>query len=140
MKAFDVFPRYLVSYPLIEATASNTAKVIVDIMTKHSYPPTMFMPDKEFAFTSTIVAEVTRLFGITLKCAATKHPQTIDKLKRTPASLKSNMKMASGECRRQWHKYMPLDVPNYNTKFCSRIGCERSKVFHGRIPCKVIDH
>ena len=48
--------------------------------------------------------------------------------------------MASGEYRRQWHKYLPLAVLNYNTTYHSSIGCEPSKVFHGRIPYNVLDH
>ena len=41
--------------------------------------------------------------------------------------------MASGKYRRQWHKYLPLAVLNYNTTYHSSIGCEPSKVFHVRI-------
>ena len=140
MTAIDVFSRYLFAYPLIEATASNVAKVLIDIMTKHSYLPTTLITDKGSAFTSTIIAEITQILGITLKCATTKHPQTIGKLERTHASLKTNLKMASGEYRRQWHKYLPLAVLNYNTTYHSSIGCEPSKVFHGRIPFNVLDH
>ena len=140
MTAIDVFSRYLFAYPLIEATAANVAKVIIDIMTKHSYLPTTLITDKGSAFTSKILEEITEILGITLKCATTKHPQTIGKLERTHASLKTNLKMASGEYRRQWHKYLPLAVLNYNTTYHSSIGCEPSKVFHGRIPYNVLDH
>ena len=48
--------------------------------------------------------------------------------------------MASGEYRRQWHKYFPLAVLNYHTTYHSNIGCEPSKVIHGRIPYNVLDH
>ena len=54
--------------------------------------------------------------------------------------MKTNLKMASGESRRQWHKCLPLAVLNYNTTYHSSIGCEPSKVFHGRIPYNVLDH
>ena len=140
MTAMDVFSRYLFAYPLTEATAANVAKVIIDIMTKHSYLPTTLITDKGSAFTSKILEEITEILGITLKCATTKHPQTIGKLERTHASLKTNLKMASGEYRRQWHKYLPLAVLNYNTTYHASIGCEPSKVFHGRIPYNVLDH
>ena len=140
MTAIDVFSRYLFAYPLIEATAANVAKVIIDKMTKHSYLPTTLITDKGSAFTSTILAEITAILGITLKCATTKHPQTIGKLERTHASLKTNLKMASGEYRRQWHKYLLLAVINYNTIYHSSIGCEPSKIFHGRTPYNVLDH
>ena len=140
MTAIDVFSRYLFAYPLVEATASNTAKVLIDIMTKHSYLLTMIITDKGTAFTSKIIAEIMQVLGITLKCATTKHPQTIGELERTHASLKTTLKMASGENRRQWHKYLPLAALTYNTTYHSSIGCEPSKVFHGRIPYNVLDH
>ena len=88
MTAIDVFSRHIVAYPLIEATAANVAKVIIDIMTKHSYLPTTVITDKGSAFTSKILEEITEILGITLRCATTKHPQTIGKLERTHASLK----------------------------------------------------
>ena len=140
MTAIDVFSRYLFAYPLVEATASNTAKVLIYIMTKHSYLPTTIITDKGTAFISKIIAEITQVLGITLKCATTKHSQTIGKLERTHASLKTYLKMASGEYRRQWHKYLPLAVLNYNTTYHSSIDCEPSKVFHGRILCIVLNH
>ena len=140
MTAIDVSSRSLLAYPLTEATASNTAKVLIDIMTKPSCLPTTIITDKRTAFTSKIIAELTQILGITLKCATTKHPQTIGKLKRTHASLRTSLKMASGEYRRQWHKYLPLAVLNYNTTYHSSIGDEPSNVFHGRIPYNVLDH
>ena len=140
LTAIDVFSRYLFAYPLTDASAINVAKALIDIMTKHAYLPTTLITDKGTAFTSTIIAEVTQILGITLKCATTKHPQTIGKLERTHASLKTNLKMACGEYRRQWHKYLPLAVLNYNTSYHASIGCEPTRVFHGRIPHNILDH
>ena len=140
LTAIDVFFRYLFAYPLTDASAINVAKALIDIMTKHAYLPTTLITDKGTAFTSTIIAEVTQIFGITLKCATTKHPQTIGKLERTHASLKTNLKMACGEYRRQWHKYLPLAVLNHNTSYHASIGCEPTRVFHGRIPYNILDH
>ena len=77
MTAIDVFSRYFIAYPLLEATAANVAKVIIDIMTKHSYLPTTLITDKGSAFTSKIFEEITGILGIPLKCATTKHPKTI---------------------------------------------------------------
>ena len=128
------------AYPLTDASAINVAKAIIDIMTKHAYLPTTLITDKGTSFTSTIIAEVTQILGITLKCATTKHPQTIGKLERTHASLKTNLKMACGEYRRQWHKYLPLAVLNHNTSYHASIGCEPTRVFHGRIPFNILDH
>ena len=138
--ALDVFSRYLFAYPVTDASAISTAKVLIDIMTRHTYLPTTLITDKGTAFTSRVVEEVTKILGITLKCATTKHPQTISKLERTHASLKGNLKMASGEYRCQWHKYLPLAVLNYNTTYHSSLGCEPSIMFHGRVPYNILDH
>ena len=48
--------------------------------------------------------------------------------------------MACGEYRRQWHKYLPLAVLNHNTSYHASIGCEPTRVFHGRIPYNILDH
>ena len=48
--------------------------------------------------------------------------------------------MASGEYRRQWHKYLPLAVLNYNTTYHSSLGCEPTRIFHGRVPYNILDH
>ena len=109
-------------------------------MTKHTYLPTTLITDKGTAFTSRLVTEVSHILGIQIKCATTKHPQTIGKLERTHASLKTNLKMASGDYRRQWHKYLPLAVLNYNTTYHATLGCEPSRIFHGRIPYNILDH
>ena len=126
--------------PLTDASAINVAKVIIDFLTKHAYLPTTLITDKGTAFTSTIIAEITQILRITLKCATTKHPQTIGKLDRTHASLKTNLKMACGEYRRHWQKYLPLAVLNHNTSYPASIGCEPTRVFHGRVPYNILDH
>ena len=136
----DVFSRYLFAYPVTEASATNTAKVIIDIMTKHTYLPTTLITDKGTAFTSELVAEIAQILGIQIKCATTKHPQTIGKLERTHASPKTNLKMASADYRRQWHKYFPLVALNYNTTYHATLGCEPSSIFHERIPYNILEH
>ena len=49
------------------------------------------------------------------------------------------MKIATGELRSLWHKYINIAVLNYNTSYHTSIGCEPSRVFHGRIPYNVLD-
>ena len=132
--ALNVFSRHLFAYPVSDASAANTAKDIIEIMTKHTYLPTTLITDKGSAFTSKLVAEIAQILGIQIRCATTKHPQTIGKLEGTHASLKTNLKMASG------HKYLPLAVLNYNTSYHSTLGCEPSRVFHDRIPYNILDH
>ena len=43
--AIDVFSRYAFAYPVSNPTAVNIAKVIIDIMTRHAYLPTLNITD-----------------------------------------------------------------------------------------------
>ena len=128
--AIDVFSRYAFAYPVSNPTAVNTAKVIIDIMTRHAYLPTLIITDKGSVFVSQVIHEVAEILGINLKHATTKHAQTIGVLERAHATIKTSLKMASGEYRKQWHKYLPIAILNYNTTYHSSIDCEPSRVFH----------
>ena len=138
--AIDVFSRYAFAYPVSNPTAVNTAKVIIDIMTRHAYLPTLIITDKGSVFVSQVIHEVAEILGINLKHATTKHAQTIGVLERAHVTIKTSLKMASGEYRKQWHKYLPIAILNYNTTNHSSIDCEPSRVFHGRVPHNILDH
>ena len=108
-------------------------------MTKHAYIPTTLIPDKGTAFTSHVNKEVADVLGITLKYATTKHDQVIGLLEQSHMSIKQAMKIETGERRSLWHKYVSIAVLNYNTSYHTSIGCEPSRVFHGRIPHNILD-
>ena len=137
--AMDVFSRYLFAYPTANQDATTIVKVLINIMTKHAYLPTKLISDKGTAFTSHIIKEVAGVLGITLKHATTKHGQTIGLLERSHMSIKQSLKIETGERRSLWHKYISIAVLNYNTSYHSSIGCEPSRVFHGRIPYNILD-
>ena len=137
--AIDVFSRYLFAYPTANQDAKTVAKVLINIMTKHAYLPTTLISDKGTAFTSTVIKEVAGVLGITLTHATTKHAQTIGLLERSHASIRQALKIETGERRSLWHKYVSIAVPNYNTSYHASIGCEPSRVFHGRIPYNILD-
>ena len=138
--AMDLFSRCAFAYPVSNPTAVNTAKVIKNIMTRHAYLPTLIITDKGSVFVSQVIHEVAELLGINLKHATTKHAQTIGVLEKAHATIRTSLKMASGEYRKQWHKYLPIAILNYNTAYHSNIDCEPSRVFHGRVPHNILDH
>ena len=137
--AIDVFSRHLFAYPTSNQDAKTTAKVITNIMTKHTYLPRTLFSDKGTAFTSRVNKEVAGVLGITLKHATTKHAQTMGLLERSHASIKQALKIETGYWRSLWHKYVSIAVLNYNTPYHASIGCEPSRVFHGRIPYNILD-
>ena len=112
----------------------------MDILCKHTYLPTTIITDLGTQFNAQITHEVAAVLGIELKHTAMKHAQTIGLLERTHASVKPHLKAATGEFRNNWHKYLPLAVLNHNTTYHASLGCEPSRVFHGRIPHNILDY
>ena len=137
--AMDVFSRYVFAYPTSNQDAKTIAKVLFNIMTMHAYLATTLISDKGTAFMSNVIKEVAGVLGVTLKHATTKHAQTIGLPERSHASIKQALKIETGERRSLWHKYINIAVSNYNTSYHTSIGCEPSRVFHGRIPYNVLD-
>ena len=62
--AIDVFSSYAVAYPVSNPTAVNTAKVIIVIMTRHAYLPTLIITDKGSVSVSQVIHEVAEILGI----------------------------------------------------------------------------
>ena len=137
--AIDVFSRYAFACPVSNPTAVNTAKVIIDIMPRHAYLPTVITTDKGSVFVSQVIHELAEILGINSNHATTKHAQTIGVLERAHATIKTSLKMTSGEYRKHWHKYLPIANLNHNTTYHSSIDCEPSRVFHGRVPHNIQD-
>ena len=138
--AIDVFSRYLFAYPATRITATAVSKVIMDILCKHTYLPTTIITDLGTQFNAQVTHEIAAVLGIEMKHATMKHAQTIGLLERTHASVKTHLKAATGEFRNNWHKYLPLAVLNHNTTYHASLGCEPSRVFHGRIPHNILDY
>ena len=109
-------------------------------MTRHAFLPTLIITDKGSVFVSQVIHEVAEILGINLKHATTKQAQTIGVLERVHATIKTILKMASAEYRKQWHKHLHIAILNYNTTYHSSIDCEPSRVFHGRVLHNILDH
>ena len=56
--AMEVSSRYLFAYPTCSEDAKTTAKVIINIMTKHAYLSTAIISDKGSVFMSQVIKEV----------------------------------------------------------------------------------
>ena len=113
----DVFSRYLFAYSTQNATARTIGRCIVDVMTRPAYLPTKILSDRGSQFRSEVVAEITKILEIRISQASTKHAQTIGILERTLASIKTALKILTGERRSMWHKYVQIAVMNYNTTY-----------------------
>ena len=98
--AIDLFSRRALVYAVSNPSAVNTAKVIIDIMTRHTYIPTLNLTYERSVFFSQFLHEVAEILSKFLKHAATKNAQTIRVLERTHVTIKTTLKKASGEYRK----------------------------------------
>ena len=105
----DEFSRYPIAYPTY-VTAKTIARCFVDFMTRHAYLPTLISSDKDSQFRSEVVAELTQILEIQNSNASTKHAQTNGIQERTHASIKTTLKISTGERRSMWHKYVQNTV------------------------------
>ena len=135
----DVFSRYLFAYPTQNMTAKTVARCILDVMTRHCYLQTVILMDKGSQIRSEVVNRIAQTLDIRISHASTKRAQTIGILERTHVSLKTSLKISTGERRSMWHKYVQIAVMSYNTSYHESLGCEPTTVFHGRIPYNILD-
>ena len=93
--AIDVFSTYGFAYHVPSPKALNTAKVFINIMTRHSYLPAVMKTDKGSVFISNVIQERAEVLGITLAYGTTKNAQTIGVLERTHATIKTSLGISS---------------------------------------------
>ena len=138
--AIDVFSRNAFVYPVSHPTARNTAKNIIDSITRHAYLPTLIITDQRSVFVSQVIHEVAEIPGVNLKHAKTIHAQTMEYLERAHATIMTSLKMASGEYKKQGHKYLSIAILKYKTTYHSSVDCEPTRIFHGRVLHNILDH
>ena len=133
----DVSLRYPFAYPNQNVTAIFIGRCIVDVMTRHVYLPTLSIKQSQYG--SEILAKITEMLEVQISHTSTKHAQTTGILERTHASIKTALKISTGERRSMWHIYVQIAVMSYNTTYHETMCCEPSTLFHGRIPHSVLD-
>ena len=94
--AIDAFSRNAFAYTVSNPTSINTAKVLLDIMTRHAYLQTLIITDKESVLVCQNIHEVAEILSINFKHAIKKHAETIGVLERAHATRKVSFKTASG--------------------------------------------
>ena len=69
-----------------------------------------------------------------------EHAQNTGVLEKRHATMKTSLKVFSGEFGKWWHKYLPIAILNYSTTYHKSIRCEHSRIFHWRVPSNLLVH
>ena len=104
--AIEVFSRNFFAYAVTSLTAVKTAKVIIDILTRRAYLPTVMITNKSSVFVPNVKHAIADVLGITLRHATMKLAKTIGVLQRTHATVKTSLKMFPEEFRNGANKYL----------------------------------
>ena len=99
----DVFSRHLFPYPTQDMAAKTVSRCKVDEMTPHCYLPTVITTDEGSHFGSDVLNKTAQTLNIRISHASTKHAQREGILERTKATLKTSLKILTGERRSMWH-------------------------------------
>ena len=134
--AMDVFSQYLFAYSVVRIDTKTVARVLTDIITRHCYLPTTKITDKGPRFIFEAREQTIKVLGIQLKHATTKHSQTLGILERTHVSLKTSLKIMTGERRTMWHQLLPMAVLKYNASYHSSLECEPARSSTGGYPTR----
>ena len=95
--AIDVFSRYAFAYPVSNPTAVNTAKVTIDIMTRHAYLNIIIKTDRGSVLVCHVIHEVSEILAANFENTTKKHAQGIKVKERAHATITTSLKMASGD-------------------------------------------
>ena len=139
LTGMDVFSKYVFAQPLTSKSAETICKYLMQCFMRHSYIPTLVLPDQGLQFTSKMLKELSTLLEFRLKHATLKPVQTIGVVERSHGPLKRYLKIYENQIQHDWHKYIDLAVFQDNTSYHSTIGCPPSLVFHGRVPLNPTD-
>ena len=112
----DVISRYAFACQVCSPTADKTAKVIIDILTRHASIPTLMITDTSLLIFSNVIHETTEVLDITLHHATTKHAEFIGVLEKTRATKKTWVKMSTGEFCKEWKTGLVFTASHFNLK------------------------
>ena len=90
--------------------AEKTAKAKIDIMTRHTYFPTLIIADKESVFLLQVIHEVAKTLDNNLNNSTPNPTETIEVLERANATIKNFLKMASGNTGKKGTSVCPLQT------------------------------
>ena len=136
-----MFSHVFFAYPLTDASAINMAKdqrLLIDIMSKHAYLPTILITNKDTAFTSTNIANITQ-------CLGSHYKVQIPNIRKSSENWSEHMLLS--RLTSKWHvgKFSDIAIKTcrlqfqINTTNHAIIGCEPTRVFHGRIPYNILN-
>ncbi|XP_063895318.1 uncharacterized protein LOC135118122 [Helicoverpa armigera] len=110
----DDLTKYSQAYPLLTCSADETAKKLVHFIS-HLGIPKMIITDQGTNFTSEVIKQLTKLFGIKHILASPYHPQTCGALERSHATLKEYLRPFVNENAHTWDLYLNTAMFSYNS-------------------------
>jgi len=127
----DCATRYPEAIPLRNTETETAAEALWEIWSRLGVPDQM-ITDKGTQFTSNMMQELNRLFGVRGGTTILYHPQTNGLLEWFNGTLKSLLKKVCQEKPRTWYRFIPAILFAYREVPQESAGFSPFKVLYGR--------
>lgn len=129
----DDLTKYSQAYAMKTCSAEETAQKFV-LFISHLGIPRMIVTDQGTNFTSEVLKQLERLFGIKHIYASPYHPQTCGALERSHATLKEYLRSYVEDNQHTWSLYLKTAMIAYNTNIHSTTGFQPMELLFGFKP------
>ena len=131
----------LFAYHTTSQDAKPIARDMNKILTKHTNLATTTVSDDSLPFVAQMVTQYQTFVDLPYNMPRPKIRRRLESSKEHRPHFKKyqRLKIETSKRRCMWYKYVNIAVLNQNTSYHSSIGCEPSRIFHGRVPYNVFD-
>ena len=126
------FSRFLITVPLRHERALDCAKALISNAFLPFSPPTVLSCDRGAAFTSELMKEACRIWGIDLKLHCAWRPQSTGVLERVHRILKDCIYITCRDKSLNWVQALPLVTKAINVSKNKAIGISPYQVIYGQ--------
>lgn len=129
----DDLTKYSQAYPMVTCSAEETARSLVKYIS-HIGIPKIIITDQGANFSSEVMKQLERLFGIKHIFASPYHPQTCGALERSHSTLKEYLRSYIVENQHTWDLYLRTAMLAYNSNIHSTTGFSPLELLFGFKP------
>jgi hypothetical protein len=130
----DTVSKYLVAVSVKNKTAETVAKTFVKRLVAIYGPPEELYSDGAAEFRSTMVRELSKVFGTTRRITTPYRPQANGQIERVFATLRPMLAAISEASPREWDELLPYVVYAYNVSYHRSIRNTPFYLMFGRDP------
>ena len=134
----DHFTKYSEFFPMKTVTAQETAKRIVEYISRHSVPESI-LSDRGTNFNSILLSEILELLDVHKLNSSPHYPICNGQVERMNRSIQAMLRNYCNENKNDWDNFLPLIQFAYNSSIHSTTQYSPFELTYGRQPRMPMD-